>query len=73
MIEEASSTVEFSTVLVLLVGQLHEDALLEDELLLGEVVVSPDDEDDPPPLQEIKRRLKKINVRKMRSFFIYFP
>ena len=57
---------------MLLVGQLQEDALLEDELL-GEVVVSPDDEDDPPPLQEIKMRLKKINVRKIRSFFIYFP
>tara|TARA_B100001250_G_scaffold386392_1_gene382890 strand:+ start:325 stop:468 length:144 start_codon:yes stop_codon:yes gene_type:complete len=37
------------------------------------VVVSPDDEDDPPPLQETARRLKKINVRKIRSFFIYFP
>ena len=56
---------------MLLVGQLQEDALLADEL--GEVVVSPEDEDDPPPLQETKSRLKLINVRKIRSFFIYFP
>ena len=50
---------------MLLVGQLAELlAELEDE------DDSPDDEDDPPPLQEIKRRLKKINVRKIRSFFI---
>ena len=56
---------------MLLEGQLVGDEL---ELLgvsaLLEVDESPDDEDDPPPLQEIKRRLKKNNVRKIRSFFI---
>ena len=42
---------------MLLVGQLHEDAL---EALAEED--SPDDEDDPPPLQEITRRLKKDTI-----------
>ena len=61
--------------------QLDEDELeplvtLESSLELDELPDceedSPDDEDDPPPLQEITRILKRITIRKKRSFFIYF-